>query len=66
MVVAATGAAHAAHPLITEDTGTQGAGAFQLELTGERARDDDLAPGVLRAFRRAAVLSYGVADTADL
>jgi len=66
MVVAAIGAARAAHPLITEDTGTQGAGGFQLELTGERARDDDIAPGVLRATRPAAVLSYGVADTADL
>lgn len=58
--------AHAAHPLLTEDTGTQGAGGFQLELTGERARDDDAAPGVLRAIRPAAVLSYGIVDTADL
>ena len=31
--------AHGAHPLLTEDTGTQGKGNFQLELTGERGRD---------------------------
>lgn len=29
----------AAHPLITEDTGTQGKGNFQLELTGEHAHE---------------------------
>jgi hypothetical protein len=32
----------AAHPLITEDTGTQGTGRFQLELTAEHGyRDED-------------------------
>jgi hypothetical protein len=66
VAAAACGSVHAAHPLLTEDTGTQGAGGFQLELTGERARDDDIAPGVLRVIRPAAVLSYGVADNADL
>jgi hypothetical protein len=66
-VAAATcGAAHATHPLLTEDTGTQGVGGIQVELTGERARDDDILPGVLRSTRPAALLSYGVADTADL
>jgi len=30
--------AHAAHPLITEDTDTQGKGRFQVELTTEQAR----------------------------
>ena len=32
--------AQAAHPLITEDTGTQGRGKFQLELTAESGRDN--------------------------
>jgi len=58
-------AAHAAHPLLTEDTGTQGAGNFQLELTGERGREATDA-GTLRTDRPAAVVSYGLVDTADL
>lgn len=31
----------AAHPLITEDTGTQGRGNFQLELTTEHALEEE-------------------------
>lgn len=57
--------AHAAHPLLTEDTATQGKGNFQLELTGERGRES-VPGGTLRAAQPAAVLSYGLADTADL
>jgi hypothetical protein len=30
----------AAHPLITDDTGTQGKGKFQIELNGEYENDD--------------------------
>ncbi|MBI2313405.1 MAG: transporter [Betaproteobacteria bacterium] len=57
--------AFAAHPLITEDTGTQGAGNFQLELTYERPRD--VAEGVeTLAHQFNAVLSYGLAETVDL
>jgi hypothetical protein len=41
LVCCLTGPAFAAHPLITEDTGTQGEGRFQLELTGERGYDQD-------------------------
>jgi len=58
-------AAHAAHPLLTEDTGTQGKGNFQLELTGERGRESTDA-GTLRAEQPAAVITYGLAETADL
>jgi hypothetical protein len=59
------GAAHAAHPLLTEDTGTQGRGNFQLELTGQQGHGPTGA-GTLHAQQPAAVLSYGIADTADL
>jgi hypothetical protein len=59
------GAAHAAHPLLTEDTGTQGKGNFQLELTGERGREATL-DGTLRVQQPAAVLAYGIAENADL
>ena len=51
-------AASADHPLITEDTDTLGAGVWQLEVHGEairRERDE-----------YAAVLSYGIAESADL
>ena len=53
--------AHGAHPLNTEDTGTQGKGRWQLELNGETNRDEGV-----RGAQVAAVLSYGVAETVDL
>lgn len=54
-----------AHPLITEDTGTQGRGNWQLELTAELGHEeaagtrDDTADF-------AGVLAYGVRDSLDL
>jgi len=48
----AASSAHAAHPLNTEDTGTQGKGRWQLEGNGETNRD----AGV-RGAQAAAVLS---------
>lgn len=55
--------AQAAHPLITEDTGTQGAGRYQLEVFAEELEE--------RGTRRdievwTGVLSYGVGETADV
>jgi hypothetical protein len=58
-------AARAAHPLITEDTGTQGGGHFQLELTTEHAtakQDGHRQYIVLDT----AVLTYGLTDSADV
>jgi Putative MetA-pathway of phenol degradation len=60
-----TGTAHAAHPLLTEDTSTQGKGNFQLELTGEQGRESTFA-GTLQVQQPAAVLAYGIAENADL
>ncbi len=57
--------ANAAHPLITEDTGTQGKGRYQLELFGERTRDE-AAGLVVRATQVTAVQSYGVVDSVDI
>lgn len=60
---AAVPVAQAAHPLITEDTGTQGAGGWQLELFGEEGK----ARGTGATLERQdAVVSYGIAGTADL
>jgi hypothetical protein len=55
--------ARAAHPLITEDTGTQGAGRYQLEVFAEEFEQ--------RATRRdlevwSGTLSYGIAEKADV
>lgn len=55
----------AAHPLITEDTGTQGTGNFQLELTQDLAHDKDAGTETRdRSF--SAILSYGLTDTLDI
>lgn len=56
---------HAAHPLITEDTGTQGEGRWQLEANAESTRGERTGARV-RGFQPAATLSYGFAENADL
>ena len=61
------GSAYAAHPLITDDTGTQGKGKAQLELTGEYGHDSE--NGVTTntfIFPLTPVLSYGIAEAVDL
>jgi long-subunit fatty acid transport protein len=57
--------AEAAHPLLTEDTGTQGDGKFQIELMVDRTRDH-LPDTTVRELQTTAVLSYGLTDNADL
>ncbi|MDH5579407.1 MAG: transporter [Betaproteobacteria bacterium] len=61
--MAAAADARAAHPLITEDTGTQGAGRYQLRVFAEELEE--------RGTRRdvevyTGVLSYGIAEKADV
>ena len=64
LLVAAQGA-HGAHPFITEDTGTQGKGGWQLEINGEGNRD--VVEGeTSKGSQFAAVLSYGLLDNLDL
>ena len=46
LALAWPGAARAAHPLITDDTATQGAGHGQLEVTGQVAREREVAGGL--------------------
>lgn len=57
--------AEAAHPLLTEDTGTQGEGNYQLELMVDRTRDHPAGVRV-RELQTTAVLSYGIGENADL
>jgi hypothetical protein len=59
----------AAHPLITDDTGTQGKGKFQLELNGQYDWDKDDTEDVSvksTGGQAAATLSYGIAENVDL
>jgi hypothetical protein len=62
-----TSNAYGAHPLLTEDTGTQGKGGWQLEVNGERQKDprpdEDVPP--LRAIQSGSTLSYGLTETID-
>lgn len=56
---------YAAHPLITDDTGTQGKGKFQLELNSEYGVEKE--NGVTeKTFEFAPTLSYGLTDTIDI
>lgn len=64
-----TAQAYAAHPLVTDDTGTQGKGAFQLELTREFSwnKISDVAAKVEESGSEAAtVVSYGLSDKVDI
>jgi hypothetical protein len=57
--------AFAAIPLITDDTGTQGKGKFQLELFGEYASDkEEIVTNKNSNF--SATLTYGIIDPVDI
>jgi len=51
---------YAAHPLITDDTGTQGKGKFQLEVNGEYSNDNGNTTTEISA-----TLSAGIRDNID-
>jgi hypothetical protein len=55
---------HAAHPFVTEDPGTQGAGRLELELGFGAFRGDPSIPGRNSTF--APQLSIGASDDVDL
>jgi hypothetical protein len=61
--------AFAAHPLITDDTGTQGKGKFQLELNGEYVKNEENNAGITEKETGgtiAAALTYGIDDNVDI
>lgn len=63
------GTTFAAHPLVTDDTGTQGKGKFQFELNGEFRRDRKSRDGVFirkDAGESAAALTVGATDNVDV
>jgi hypothetical protein len=67
VLFALAGKTYAAHPLITDDTGTQGRGKGQIEFIGEYGHDKD--DGVTtKSFEAPTVpfLSYGISDIVDI
>ena len=61
VLVGAALPALAMHPMLTEDTGTQGKGRFELELGFERVREGDAT-----SFEFGPQLSWGALDNVDL
>ena len=64
-----SGLAFAAHPLITDDTGTQEKGKFQLEVNSEFTYDKETKNEVTTeetGSEVAPVLSYGLMDNVDV
>lgn len=70
-----SGLVFAAHPLITDDTGTQGRGKFQLEVNSgfnydkERTYDEDAEEWITEkqtGVEIATILSYGITDNIDI
>jgi len=57
--------AFAAIPLITDDTGTQGKGKFQVELFGEYSQDEEESVAAKNSDL-SATLTYGIIDPIDI
>jgi len=69
LVLILAGTALAGHPLVTDDTGTQGREKFQLEMNGEVSRDKEVFGGVATretGAEMAAAFSAGLTDSVDL
>lgn len=69
VVLLCTGSAFGAHPLITDDTGTQGKGKFQWEVNSEFNYDKETAGDVTvkeTGGEVATALSYGITDNTDI
>jgi hypothetical protein len=69
MMILMTGTSFAAHPLITDDTGTQGKGKFQVEVDGEFDYEKEAFEGVKvkeEGSEIATIVSAGVMDNMDI
>ena len=59
----------AAHPLITDDAGTQGKGNFQLEVNGQYDSDEETVSDITvksEGWQVGSTLSYGIIESVDL
>lgn len=69
LLLAFAGTALAAHPLITDDAGTQGMGKYSLEINAALSRDKENLGGVSTredGAEAAASLSAGIGDSVDI
>ncbi|MFZ5998325.1 MAG: transporter [Nitrospirota bacterium] len=69
MVFSTTTLTYAAHPLITDDTGTMGKGKFQVEVNSEFSYDKEKEDGITtkeRMSELSTILSYGIVDNVDV
>lgn len=69
VILAAVTASFAAHPLITDDAGTQGRGRFQLEVNSEFSFDKEADAGLttrVTGGEVSTILSYGITDNLDV
>jgi len=60
---------YAAHPLITDDTGTQGKGNSQVEINTESGYDKETEEDITikeTGLEVAGILSYGITDSVDI
>jgi len=66
-LVSLAGTANAAHPLITDDSGTQGKGKIQFEIVGEYGLDkNDGVKEKSLQFPTVPFLTYGLTDLTDI
>jgi hypothetical protein len=65
IVFVIAGTAFAAHPLITDDTGTQGKGKFQFELNGGYGHNRNDGK-TTQTTQLATTLTYGLSDAVDI
>ena len=69
MTILMTGTSFATHPLITDDTGTQGKGKFLLEVNSEFTYDKEREAGITTketGGEIAPLFSYGIMDNIDI
>jgi hypothetical protein len=64
-ILSCPAAAFAAHPLITDDAGTIGAGKYQMEVNGEYGHEKEEGVTTVTTIG-AASLSYGLSESTDL
>jgi long-subunit fatty acid transport protein len=60
---------YGAHPLITDDAGTQGKGNFQMEINGEYGHDKETEYNITTeesSYEISSILSYGILENVDV
>lgn len=69
MTVASVSPSFAAHPLLTDDTRSQGRGGFQIEVNSELTYDEENDEGITTketGGKVSSILSYGITENVDI